>query len=109
MREAVRQDEDMDALCASLARAIESGEARERFSREARNALALAGPARPAAWTPAELEQLRQALALHLGPVAGLLVRRGAEQATSLAALWQTMARHIETPAEREAFLRRQP
>jgi eukaryotic-like serine/threonine-protein kinase len=107
VREAARQDEDADALCASLARAIEAGDARERFSREARETLALAGTS--AAWTQAELEQLRQALARHLGPVAGLLVRRGAGQASSLAALWQAMARHIEVPAEREAFLRRRP
>jgi serine/threonine-protein kinase len=109
VRQAARQDEDMDLLCAGLARAIEPAEARARFSREARELLAIAAPAPAAAWTAAELERLRQALAPHLGPVAGLLVRRGAQQAGSLAALWQAMARHIEAPAEREAFLRRQP
>ncbi|MBO1073691.1 serine/threonine-protein kinase [Roseomonas marmotae] len=109
IREASLREKDGDAICASLARAIEGGDARDRFSREAGDLLAAAEPAPAAAWTLADLDQLRQALAQHLGPVAGLLVRRGAQQAPTLAALWEAMARHIEAPAERKAFLRRQP
>lgn len=112
VRQAARREEDAAALCASLADAIAPGDERERFRREAAAALAAATPPpepAPACWSEAELQRLRLALAQHLGPVAGLLVRRGAAQATSLPALWQAMARQIEAPEARAAFLREAP
>jgi serine/threonine-protein kinase len=52
------------------------------------------------------LERARQALALHLGPVARILVARAAARARSEDELYELLAEAIDSPKEREAFLR---
>ena len=42
-----------------------------------------------------------------VGPIARVLVQRAAANATNVEALWQTLAHHIEFPAELAAFLRK--
>ena len=54
-----------------------------------------------------ELEQAQAALTEFVGPIARILVRRAAANASSIDHLWQALSTHIESPAERSAFLRR--
>jgi serine/threonine-protein kinase len=56
-------------------------------------------------WNPADLEAVERALVLHLGPMAGLVVRKAAQQAANLEALYRSVARHIPSDAERDLFL----
>jgi eukaryotic-like serine/threonine-protein kinase len=108
-------------LCAELALSVPDEADRERFLREVAS---LARP-RPSAPTgsPAlsdssgsrrgrislpeqELERAQAALTQFVGPIARVLVRRAATNASSVEVLWQALATHIEQPAERAAFLR---
>ncbi|WP_299438474.1 serine/threonine-protein kinase [uncultured Rhodospira sp.] len=52
-------------------------------------------------------DRLRLALAEHLGPIAGVLVKREAARANSPAHLGQLLAEHIDDPDARNAFLKR--
>jgi serine/threonine-protein kinase len=58
--------------------------------------------------TPMEAERAERALAVHLGPIAKVLVRRALPNATTPAAFWEKLATHIERDADRAAFLREQ-
>jgi class 3 adenylate cyclase len=60
----------------------------------------------PPGWDPAMLERARQALALHLGPVARVLVARAAARARTEDELYELLAESITSPKDREAFLR---
>ena len=63
-------------------------------------------PARAALLSEAETERMTRALARHLGPIAKVLVRRAVRQARTRDALWADLADHIDSAAERAAFLR---
>ena len=52
-----------------------------------------------------EIGKVEQDLTHYLGPIAKLLVKRAAAQATSSAALRHAVAQHLEVPAERATFL----
>lgn len=56
--------------------------------------------------TPMEIERAERALAVHLGPIAKVLVRRTLPNAATPAVLWEKLAAHIEREADRAAFLR---
>ena len=56
-----------------------------------------------------ELERAQAALTQFVGPIARVLVRRAAANASSVEVLWQALSTHIEQPAERAAFLRQRP
>jgi eukaryotic-like serine/threonine-protein kinase len=56
--------------------------------------------------TPMEVERAERALAVYLGPIAKVLVKRTLANAATPAALWGNLAAHIEREAERAAFLR---
>ncbi|HZX83816.1 MAG TPA: hypothetical protein VFF19_09650, partial [Reyranella sp.] len=53
-----------------------------------------------------ELERAQAALTQFVGPIARVLVRRAAVNASSVEVLWQALSTHIEAPAERAAFLK---
>jgi len=61
-------------------------------------------PAAAYAFTRADLDAARIALAMHLGPIADILVRRTAADAKSLADLHARLAAHIKSPVEQAAF-----
>lgn len=116
VRSAAAKAGSLDAMCAELAAAVPAGEERERFRREAaeltRTRLpatdrtpSRGGPGQPI--SEQELERAERALLAYTGPVARILVRRAAREATSLDRLWNDLASHIEAPAERAAFLAR--
>jgi hypothetical protein len=54
-----------------------------------------------------ELQQAQHELTRFLGPVARVLVKREAVLAISPADLWQRLSRHIDSDADRQAFLSR--
>jgi class 3 adenylate cyclase len=60
----------------------------------------------PPGWDPAMLERARHALALHLGPMARILVARAAARARTEDELYQLLSESIASPKDREAFLR---
>jgi hypothetical protein len=104
----------LEALCSELAATVPAGDERERFRREAaeltrtRPAAADDTPSRGRSGQPIsehELERAERALMSYTGPVARILVRRAARETKSLDRLWDTLANHIEAPAERAAFL----
>jgi serine/threonine-protein kinase len=117
VRNAAAKAGSLDALCTELAAAVPAGEERERFRREA----AEVARTRPPAVDPTpsrgrsgavsqpiseqELLRAERALTSYTGPVARILVRRAARETTSLDRLWDSLAGHIEAPAERAAFL----
>jgi hypothetical protein len=54
-----------------------------------------------------ELERAQAVLTQFVGPIARVLVRRAASNVSSVELLWQALATHIESPAERAAFLKK--
>jgi hypothetical protein len=56
-----------------------------------------------------ELERAQAALTQFVGPIARVLVRRAAANASSVEVLWQALSTRIDSPAERSAFLRQRP
>jgi eukaryotic-like serine/threonine-protein kinase len=59
-------------------------------------------PARPL--SPAVLDEATDRLAIHIGPVAKLLVKRAAKQASSTRDLYEQLAAHIDDPQSRQRF-----
>ena len=59
-----------------------------------------------APWTPEWLEQLQQALAEHVGPLAAMLVRKAARRARDKQDLCTRLANEIGDLNDREAFIR---
>jgi class 3 adenylate cyclase len=58
-------------------------------------------------WDPGTLRGVEQHLAVYLGPVAKVLVRRLSQRTSSLSALYQTLASEIADPVARQSFLSR--
>lgn len=61
------------------------------------------------AWDPALLDRARRDLAVHLGPLARIIVRRVSPRARDPQELYELLSREIPSQAEREAFRRRAP
>ena len=59
----------------------------------------------PVAWARATLAPIEQQLALHVGPVAPVLVQRAARQAHGEAELIELLAREVDDPRMREHFI----
>ena len=108
-------------LCSELAQSVPNEADRERFRREVAS-LARSDPPSPAPraapslsesvgrarvqLSEQELERAQAALTQFVGPIARILVRRAAANASSIEHLWQALSTHIESPTERAAFLR---
>ena len=105
-------------LCSQLALSIADGAEREQFRREVDLLIRSRAPVADSAASPDagtarsvrlpehELERVQEALAQYVGPIARVLVRRATADASSVEALWLSLSNHIESPAERSAFLR---
>jgi serine/threonine-protein kinase len=50
------------------------------------------------------LDEAADRLAIHIGPVAKLLVKRAAKQASSTRDLYERLAAHIDDPQSRQRF-----
>jgi serine/threonine-protein kinase len=104
-------------LCAQLALSITDGAERERFRREVDHLIRAhpprtdGTPSRPGTVARSErlpeheLERVQEALTQFIGPIARVLVRRATADAPSVDALWINLSHHIDSPAERSAFL----
>jgi class 3 adenylate cyclase len=120
VRKAAKTAPDVAALCQVLAMAVPDAQ-RERFrlqvadlagssrtraaapaSTAARSSSAPARPVRPL--SPEVLAEATERLAVHIGPVAKLLVKRAATEATGTRDLYERLARHIDDPEERHRF-----
>jgi serine/threonine-protein kinase len=114
VRSAAGRAQGLDALCAELAAAVPEGTERESFRREVAPLLRTRPPATDdepshgsiGSFHEPELERAQRTLTQYVGPIARVLVRRAAREASSIDGLWQALSMHIELPAERAAFLR---
>jgi eukaryotic-like serine/threonine-protein kinase len=136
VRDAARRSATVEALCETVARNIGSAAERERFlaeslrgpegqtwvgqtwagqaaatqpppSRISATGVRTSAPATSAAqFSAVQIERVERALTKAVGPIAKVLVKRARATATSEEALWDLLAKHIERPAEREAFSR---
>jgi serine/threonine protein kinase len=108
VQSAAQRSGSLDELCDTLSRLIDRPDQKVRFCQEV-----LAGQtqmrtsASGAVIASAEAARAEQELALHVGPIARILVKRALEQAKSAEELWQLLATHIAAEADRRAFLRR--
>ncbi len=109
-------------LCSELALSVPDEADRERFLRETASLARIRRPSAPAGGPPLsdssgrgsgrvtlpeqELERAQAVLTQYVGPIARVLVRRAAANVSSVEMLWQALATHIESQAERAAFLR---
>jgi eukaryotic-like serine/threonine-protein kinase len=59
----------------------------------------------PPGWDPAVLTQIEQQLARLVGPVARVMIRRGATATTDVSRLYRMLAEQLTKPEERTAFL----
>ena len=108
-------------LCSQLALSVTDAAERERFRREvdllirsrpsaADGTASRADRSVPSGRLPEhELERVQEALTQFVGPIARVLVRRATADASSVEALWLSLSNHIDSPAERAAFLRLRP
>jgi eukaryotic-like serine/threonine-protein kinase len=62
-----------------------------------------------AVYSDAELERVSKDLAIYIGPIAHILVRRAAPGSPTLSDLYQTLANEIGSAGKREEFLARMP
>ena len=112
-------------LVAEVAQSVPDEADRERFLRETASLVRIRPPAPPAGGPPLsdssgrrsgrvtlpeeELERAQAVLTQFVGPIARVLVRRAAANTSSVEVLWQALSTHIESPAERAAFLKKRP
>jgi class 3 adenylate cyclase len=73
------------------------------------SAPAPAGAAVPERLSAELLARATDSLAVYIGPVAKILVKKTAEQATSARDLYQRLAGHIDDPAKRDRFIATAP
>ena len=115
LRRAVSRSRSVDQLCTEIAEAVPAGPEREWFRREIEPLLMCGGREPMKASSSAdglvfplneqELARAQAALTQFIGPIAGILVRRVAANAPTVDALWQGLAQHLPSPAEKAAFL----
>ncbi len=67
----------------------------------------LATGSAPTHWDPAVLAKVEQALAKHVGPLAGVMVRRAARECHDIPALYARLGEQITQTSARDAFMAR--
>src|SRR6185295_838454 len=123
VRKAAKTARDVPALCQQLDGSLSDSQ-RTEFRRRLSDVVG-PPPARPAPKTPparpavapaaaapapgrplssAVLDEAADRLAIHIGPVAKLLVKRAAKQASSTRDLYERLAAHIDDPDSRQRF-----
>jgi serine/threonine-protein kinase len=115
LRSVLSRSPSVDQVCSGLAEAVPAGPERDRFRREIgpllrrRGTEPLVASSSDGGVAPPlpeqELARAQAALAQYVGPIAGILVRRAASNAPTVDALWQGLAQHLPSPAEKGAFL----
>jgi TIR domain len=117
VRKSAQAASDVQALCKELAQHIPSEAERQAFlekSLKIAGSLAVAAPTSCGAagaletavvWDAQELDAVEKKLASYIGPLAKVLVRKAAREATGMAELRQNLAQHIEDEDEKAKFL----
>jgi serine/threonine-protein kinase len=77
-----------------------------RESAPSGNTLSLTSASPGLALTPEAADRIARALARHVGPISGVLVKKAAQRADSLRALCLLLAEHVRDKTERARFLR---
>jgi len=115
----LRSAASAEDLCDQLARRIEHPDERRQFLSQALETVRThasgqrapdpgqTGAPGASAIAPEEIERARLALAKTLGPIARILVQRALGQARTTADLWDLLAVHLGSAAERADFLSR--
>ena len=118
VRTAASRSRSIEDLCSELALLVRDGAERDQFRREVGLVMRARPPeadsgslrgdrsGRSDRFPEHELERVQTALTQFVGPIARVLVRRAATHASSVEALWLSLANQIESPAERSVFLR---
>lgn len=110
VRKASASAGSLPELVERLASFVPSGKERTAFltAFHATRVTPGATPARvvvPVAWDPALLDRLQRLLALHIGPVARIVVQRASKAAKDPLELYEIVASEITSETDRSAFL----
>jgi serine/threonine-protein kinase len=116
VKQAAAAASDVTQLYETLARSIDQPAERTRFLSQAPKAVQ--APARPAAAAgatslgsvgliPEQIAAAESALAFHVGPIARVLVKQAARDATSNRDFYERLVRHIDREDDRAAFRRK--
>ena len=114
VKDAARRFSTLDALCQNLAEQIPESREREAFLKvslgggatsSSRNVPEETAGAPAPNWPPEWLERVEQALAVALGPIAKVIVKKQAKQAATPEELCRRLSEEIPTPSERQRFL----
>ncbi len=125
IKNATPKSQSWEILCARLGEHIPEEAERARFLAASRELTALAGsipmierpsgsqvtpsPAPVHSWPKETLDKLALELAVYLGPMAKILVKKAAPKVSDLAPLYDLLAEQITVPAEKEKFLKSKP
>ncbi|SPE35291.1 Serine/threonine protein kinase (fragment) [Candidatus Sulfopaludibacter sp. SbA6] len=102
-----------DDLCRQLAEQIPDPKERKSFLRAVGGAAGggaattASTPAAPQVWDPSVLETARQALAVYVGPIAGVIVNQAAKTSRTKQELLEELASEIPSERDRRNFLAR--
>jgi serine/threonine-protein kinase len=105
VRRSVAKTQDANELVEILRRGAGGEAENPALLRDVRAALDAAAPAAPAL-TAEELERAAQLLVAYVGPIAKVLVKKAAAQATGWKDLCARLAQHLATDEERGRFLK---
>jgi serine/threonine-protein kinase len=121
VRNAGRSAATLEEVCRKIASYLPSETAQREFLAWSEREATMLGltPQRPSTpapaatpatrWDPATLDRAQRDLAVHVGPLARIIVRRVSPHARDVHELYELLAREIPTAPEREAFRRSMP
>jgi serine/threonine-protein kinase len=99
-----------DELCLQVSEQIPDPAERKSFLRViGRTTGGSAAAAALPVWDPALLTAIKQALAVHVGPIAGVMVTRASRTSRSRAELYEKLASEIPSEQNRKKFLQSLP
>jgi serine/threonine protein kinase len=104
VQSAARHAGSLEELRDIVAQQIDQPEQRSRFRRDLS---AGTGARSTHSVAPPLAQQGERELAVHVGPIARILVKRALETTTSPDDFWQRLASHIERDVDRQSFLRK--
>lgn len=106
---------DMEALCQHLSQYIPGEDDKARFFKATSHLNPAPKSAAPAgasgragvkAWDADMLQKIERQFAIHIGPLARVLVKRASQRAETLDDLYGLLAEHLQSAAEKERFLK---
>lgn len=122
IKDASRNHANLADLCAELATHFAGNKERTKFLEQCRQqfgpavppassvaakAPPPAGPTSAVVWDPAMLEKTKQELAVHIGPMAKLIVENTASEVRTVKEFYDALCREIPSSRDRERFMSR--